>query len=345
MNERASATGWFSEVKSGVESRLREFFREERDRLVALAPEADELVSAIEDFTMRGGKRFRAALVFAAYRGIRSEGTLAEVVDACAALELLQSYLLIHDDWMDGDEERRGGPAVHALYRRRHETQRADSLAILAGDLASAQSWRLLVRCVAAHATRVDSLEVMLRMHEEVIVGQQLDILAVADVSRMHQLKTGSYTVRGPLALGAVLGGASLAQRDALDRFGAPIGEAFQMRDDLLGAFGDPKETGKPAGNDLRAGKHNALIRAAEERCTDAELAPLRAVLGRADACDAEVSAALGVLARSGAKAAVEERLRALLDDALAALDAAPIADPGRAMLRELAGMLAVRAS
>lgn len=344
MSNQASGSGWLSEVKSGVESLLADFFREERERLVALAPESAELVDAIEDFTMRGGKRFRPALAFAAYRSVRPAGSLADIADACAALELLQSYLLIHDDWMDADDERRGGPAVHALYRRRHERQRADSLAILAGDLASAQSWRLLVRC-ASRTSRPGALDVMLRMHEEVIVGQELDLLAIADVSRMHQLKTGSYTVRGPLALGATLGGADADQLVALERFGAPIGEAFQMRDDLLGAFGDPKETGKPAGNDLRAGKHNALIRAAEERATEDELATLRSVLGRADASDAEIAAALEVLVHCGAKVMVEERLRALLEIALVILDATPLWEPGRTMLRELAGMLAVRTS
>ncbi len=346
MSRAAGTESWLSEVKSGVEAHLGAFFAAERERLCAVSPDAAELLDAIADFTMRGGKRFRAALAFAAYRSVRAEGTFAEVADACAALELLQSYLLIHDDWMDGDDERRGGPAVHALLRsRRGDAHLADSLAILAGDLAAAQSWRLVARSARDPERRAAAIDVALRMHEEVILGQQLDLIASPDVSRMHQLKTGSYTVRGPLALGAVLAGASAAQREALDGFGGPIGEAFQMRDDLLGAFGDPRETGKPAGNDLRAGKHNAVIRAAEARCGEAELAPVRAVLGRADASDAEVRAALDAIERSGARTDVEAQLRALLDEALARLEGAPITEPGRAMLRELAERLAVRSS
>lgn len=336
-------SSWLSDVREGVEARLASFFGEERARLTGLAPEAAELVDAIDVFTTRGGKRFRPALAFAAFRSVRPDGALSEILDAGAALELLQSYLLIHDDWMDEDDERRGGPSVHAALRakRPENPHMADSLAILAGDLACAQSWRLLSRATDDPGIRVGANDVMLRMHEEVIIGQQLDLIGAPDVSRMHQLKTGSYTVRGPLALGAVLGGASDAQREALDRFGGPVGEAFQMRDDLLGAFGDPRETGKPAGNDLRAGKHNALIRAAEERATD--LGPIHAVLGRADASDAEVRAALDVLERSGARAAVEERLRGLLDQALGALEGAPLLSPGVEMLRELAELLAVR--
>jgi geranylgeranyl diphosphate synthase type I len=332
------------EVKDAVEARLTQFFAGERARLMGVAPESAELVDAIGAFTMRGGKRVRPALAFAAYKGVNEGGRVEDVIDACAALELLQSYLLIHDDWMDGDEERRGGPTVHAALRaRRRDPHLANALAILAGDLACAQSWRLMSRCHADPARRERAIDTMLRMHDEVIIGQQLDVTGTEDVSRMHQLKTGSYTVRGPLALGAVLGGASDAQLDALERFGAPIGEAFQMRDDLLGAFGDPRETGKPAGNDLRAGKRTALVRAAEERLSERELAPLRNVLGRADASDAMVREGLELLERSGARAAVEERLGGLLTTALSTLDAAPLSSVGRSMLAELAEKLAIR--
>jgi geranylgeranyl diphosphate synthase type I len=327
------------DVKEEVEARLTAFFADERSRLLTLAPESAELVDAISAFTMRGGKRLRPALTFAAYRCVQPEGKLADVIDACAALELLQSYLLIHDDWMDGDDERRGGPSVHAALRKRREKHLADSLAILAGDLACAQSWRLVSKCSP------DAQAVMLRMHEEVIVGQQLDLIGSEDVSRMHQLKTGSYTVRGPLALGAVMAGATAAQREALDRFGAPIGEAFQMRDDLLGAFGDPRETGKPAGNDLRAGKRTALVRAAEERLNEKDLAPLRAVLGNLNASDSAVREGLDVIEKCGARTSVEGRLTVLLEGALGALDEAPLSPVGCAMLRELADKLAIRKS
>jgi geranylgeranyl diphosphate synthase type I len=347
MNTSMATDGseWLAEVRDTVSSHLAAFFQAERQRLASLAPEAVELVAAIEELTMRGGKRLRPALAYAAYRSVRAEGRPEDVAQAGAGLELLQSYLLIHDDWMDGDDERRGGPSVHAALRREgRERHIADALAILAGDLASAQSWRLFVGSVREPASLPEVLAVVQRMHEEVIVGQQLDLTGAPDVSRMHQLKTGSYTVRGPLDLGAVLGGATRAQREALARFGAPVGEAFQMRDDLLGAFGDPRETGKPAGNDLRAGKHNALIRAAEERASQGELAPLRAVLGRAEASDEAIRAALALLERCGARDAVEARLRELVDDALARLEDAPLEPVGKTMLRQLAEKLAVRA-
>lgn len=332
-------SGWLSEVKGAVEARLNMFFEDERARLVAIAPEAAQLAHGIESLTMRGGKRLRPAVLFAGYKAVRPEGGIGDVIDACAGLELLQSYLLIHDDWMDGDDERRGGPAVHAMFRESlGDAHLGASLAILAGNLACAQSWRLF-------GSDPEVLAVVMRMHEEVLVGQQLDLMAVEDVSRMHQLKTGSYTLRGPMALGAALGGASDAEKDALNRLATPLGEAFQMRDDLLGTFGDPKDTGKPAGNDLRAGKHNALIAAAEKSASFETLAPVRAVLGDASASAAAVEAAIEVLEASGAREAVESRLVALLDEARGVLAEAPLQAPGSTMLRELTERLAYRSA
>ena len=319
-----------------METRLRDFFSDEAARMRAIAPEAAVLHGAIEALTMRGGKRLRPAVLYAAFRAVRPDGHLAEVVDACAGLELLQSYLLIHDDWMDGDDERRGGPSVHAALQPEHDPHTAASLAILAGNLACAWSWRLF-------GTDEAVTEVVLRMHEEVLIGQQLDLLAVQDVSRMQQLKTGSYTLRGPMALGAVLAGADPAQAAALERFATPLGEAFQMRDDLLGTFGDPADTGKSAGNDLRAGKRTALVLAAEK--SGADLSELNAVFGIADASDAQISEARAMLERVGAKSAVESRLDELLEGARRSLAEAPLAEPGVAMLGQLADRLAYRAA
>lgn len=336
---------WLWEVRSLVDERLAAFFDAKRSSAASLAPEAVELVEAVAMLTLRGGKRLRPALLVAAHRAVRPEGRADEVTDACAALELLQSYLLIHDDWMDHDEERRGGPSVHVALREAHggDPHLGASLAILAGNLASAQAWDLLAGGAWPAETKARAIAVFLEMHQEVVFGQQLDLLASENVSLMQQLKTGSYTVRGPLLLGAALAGAGEAERAALEAYGNPLGEAFQMRDDLLGTFGDPRATGKPAGGDIRAGKRTALVRAAEERASRADLDAFRAVLGRADASDADVAGAAELLTACGAKAAVEARLGALLDEARAALDTRALRAPGTEMLSELANRLAVR--
>jgi geranylgeranyl diphosphate synthase, type I len=333
-------TAWLGEVRRGVERRLEAFFEAERPPLCALAPEAGGLIDAVRDLTLRGGKRFRPALLFAAYRAARPEGRLEEVVDAAAGLELLQSYLLIHDDWMDHDQERRGGPSTHAHFAARlDDAHLGASLAILAGNLACAQSWKLLIRGAAG---RADALDAVLSMHEEVLVGQQLDVTAAEDVVRMQQLKTGSYTVKGPVALGAALAEASEAERTALLRYAQPLGEAFQMRDDLLGTFGDPAVTGKPS-DDLQHGKRTALLKIAEERADDDALAPVRAVLGILDAPPEAVARAKAALESVGARAALEERLDGHVADAKGAL--APLEGPGVAMLSDLADALARRSA
>jgi geranylgeranyl diphosphate synthase type I len=147
----------------------------------------------------------------------------------------------------------------------------------------------------------------------------------------MHDLKTGSYTVRGPLAIGAILAGATPEQRAALDRFASPLGVAFQLRDDLLGTFGDPKTTGKPAGNDLRRGKRTALVAALAD---DAEAQPLlKRVLGVAEASDADVAAVVTRMETSGARARVEARLRELLAAAERELASAPLGALGKGWL------------
>lgn len=330
---------WIDQVKRAVDERLGRFFEEKRAHATALADDA-VLVDALATLTMRGGKRLRPAVLVAAFRAVSPDPEWSRVVPAGAALELLQSYLLIHDDWMDGDAERRGGPSVHAALRAVHEDAHlADSLAILSGDMGSACAWELMLEAT----TDVGVLGAFVRMHQEVVLGQQLDLVRSVDVSRMQRLKTGSYTVDGPLRVGALLGRASHAQLEALERFARPLGEAFQLRDDLLGTFGDTRRTGKPIGGDLRAGKRTALVREAEAQLDAAARAPLDAVLGRADASADEVEIARRLLETSGARERVEARLDELLAASARSLANAPLAEPGVSMLCDLVAAMGSR--
>jgi geranylgeranyl diphosphate synthase type I len=337
---------FLDQVRASVDARLTKFFRDRRTEISTSAPEAMLLLDGLDELTMRGGKRLRPAVLVAAQRAIRPFGALDDVLSACAGLEILQSYLLIHDDWMDGDEERRGGPSVHVLLGKRvGQRHLGDALAILSGDLGSAYAWDLVMESAALAPSPAVALAVFSRMQRDVVLGQALDLTGSLDVTRMQQLKTGSYTVDGPLALGATLAGASREQLAALARFGAPVGEAFQMRDDLLGTFGDPAVTGKPVGNDLRVGKRTALVREAETSVAEAARAPLTRVLGRAEATDVEIREAMAFLESSGARERVEARLDALMHDADAALEAAPISDEGKTLLRAIALKIAQRAN
>ncbi|MFK7991048.1 MAG: polyprenyl synthetase family protein [Sandaracinaceae bacterium] len=328
-------------MRVAVEGHLRAFFALKRERVASLAPEGVALLDAVADLTLRGGKRVRPVLLGAAFSAVAPERDPTDVIAAAASLELLQSYLLIHDDWMDGDAVRRGGEAVHAAFSSQYGPSTGASLAILAGNLASTFAWELLFESSTASRSE-RCVEVFHRMHREVVVGQQLDLLGGPDVSRMHRLKTGSYTVRGPLDLGALLGGASEEQRVALTAFGGPLGEAFQVRDDLLGVFGDPLTTGKPAA-DLRSGRHTALLAAATE-LPDAEQHVL-SLARTPEASLEQLAAARAVLERSGVRRTVEAKLEALLMQAAAALEGAPLTPTGIDQLTCLASRLAVRAA
>lgn len=333
---------WLVDYRLRVEEALREFFAEKRERARAIDPALFTLVAELDAFTMRGGKRLRGALFAAGYASASGDVDLTPSVLAGAALELLQTYLLIHDDWMDGDDTRRGGPSAHASLRAHFaDVHVADSVAILAGDLASSYAWELLRR--APFANFDVAARAFAELHEDVIFGQHLDVVGSENVALVGQLKTGSYTVRGPLRLGAILGGATEEQLAAVDAFSAPLGLAFQLRDDLLGTFGNAEKTGKSADRDLRSGKRTALVAEAFATTTEAERAPLTAVLGREDATPQAIDDARVFLERSGVRSRVEARLERELAAALHVLGAAPFSVVGKERLEELARLLTRR--
>ncbi len=298
-------------VRTEVEIRLRGFLETRLDVARRHGPEVLEMVSAVRDLCLRGGKRLRPALLVAGYRSASEHAPLEPALDAGVALELLQTYLLIHDDWMDGDLVRRGGPAVHAQLAKRFRSEhKGHASGILAGDYASAVALEALSHVELTGKVALSAMACFAEMQLDAIAGQQLDLIGGEyDVELAYQLKTGSYTVRGPLRLGAILASASPSTLRALDRFALPVGVAFQLRDDLLSAFGEPKRTGKPLGNDLRAGKRTALLVAGLRLARGKDLRTLKHAVGNASATDAEVRAALVVLESSGARAAIEARV------------------------------------
>jgi geranylgeranyl diphosphate synthase type I len=330
---------WTEQVIARVNARLASVFAIKREHAQHASPHAAELIDAIAELTMRGGKRLRSVAVYAGFRCISSaeEQGLERIADVAAAIELLQSYLLIQDDWMDDDDERRGGPSVHvALTRRYGQAKLGASMAILAGDLAMGAAFELLHGAPFPPLRAAEGRAAFDEMHFEVVCGQQLDLLGHADVSLIHHLKTGSYTVRGPVGLGALLADASAAQLTALMQFSRPVGIAFQLRDDLLGTFGDVRSTGKPAGHDLREGKNTALVAEARSLLGDEARARLDAVLGNQAATAAELKEITEILEKCGARARVETRLAERVAEAGRALDGAPLLPDGVAMLREL---------
>jgi geranylgeranyl diphosphate synthase type I len=338
-------------LRPRVDKALAAFLAEQRDRLTGIDPALAEVSEALEEFVLGGGKRLRPAFAYWGYRGAGGADS-DQVVAAVAALELVQASALIHDDLMDRSDTRRGVPSVHRRFERRHSEARwrggaavfGDSAAVLLGDLAMVWSDELLNASGVGLAELARARPVFDEMRTEVTVGQYLDVLtqATADTSveragKVARYKSAKYTVERPLLLGGALAGAGPALQAAYSAFGLPLGEAFQLRDDVLGVFGDPAQTGKPAGDDLREGKRTYLVAAAFAALDGDARAELDAGLGDQDLDDAGVARLRSLIRDSGALTATERRIDELMTASLTALAAADIEDEAREVLHRLA--------
>jgi geranylgeranyl diphosphate synthase type I len=309
-------------VQPDIESRLAGFLDARVSSTRALGPEVQVLAREIRRLALRGGKRLRPALVVAGLRTVSSSADAEPALDAGVALELLHTYFLIHDDWMDGDRVRRGGPSVHvALAERFGSEHKGNASAILAGDYAVALACDALAR-VEISAERLRGVFLAFsEMQLGAVAGQQLDVVGQGrDVELGYALKTGSYTVEGPLKLGALLAGGKPATLEALSRYSRPAGVAFQLRDDLLSLFGDPAQTGKPLASDLISGKRTLLLRLALRRGKPRELTAIRKVVENPRAKLPALRAALSAIEATGAPEQVEARIAQLSEQALSEL-------------------------
>ncbi len=335
------------EVRVDIDNRLGGFLDAKVEASRTYGDDVTQMISAIRDLSMRGGKRMRPAMLVAGYRSVSATSSLEPALDAGICLELLQSYFLTHDDWMDQDDFRRGGPSVHAqLSRKFRSRKKGEWSAILAGDYAVALAAESLSQVDVPAARMPAMLACFAQMQTDAVLGQQLDVMGRApNPEVVYVLKTASYTVRGPLRLGAVLGGAPPRTLNALDRFALPVGVAFQLRDDTLSLFGDPEKTGKPFANDLREGKRTVLLTQALERARGRDRQKLAAAAGNSKATRKQLEAAIGIIETSGARAAVEKRISALVAEGLAALEGSRITKVGRELLEGAARALTERRS
>jgi geranylgeranyl diphosphate synthase type I len=342
-----------------VQEALSSFLAERSAQLGELGDELGAPVQALREL-LTGGKRLRPAFCYWGFRG--AGGADCEgIVIAATSLELLQASALLHDDVMDDSDLRRGMPAAHrrfaALHRDSGWSGSADAFgvgaAILLGDLALAWCDEMLRGCGLPDEQVRRAYGVFDAMRTEVIGGQYLDLVvqaeggrsrgggdggSVARAMRVIRFKTAKYSVERPLQLGGALAGARTELLAAYSAFGVPLGEAFQLRDDVLGVFGDPAETGKPAGDDLREGKRTVLVAKALETASPAQRELLDRRIGDRDLDEAGVAALRDVLVETGALKAVETMIDELTAQSRAALDATPLADDeARAALHALA--------
>ncbi len=230
------------------------------------------------------------------------------------ALELLQSYFLIHDDWMDQDETRRGCPTVHATLREQFSSSHLGACgAILAGDYVVTLAHQVFHDVVLSRNNTRELLREFSAMQLAAVVGQQLDVVALSkDPLKVYELKTGSYTVNGPLSVGALLGGANTEVLAHIGAFAKPLGIAFQLRDDLLNLFADPALTGKPRAGDIVAGKWTWTARWLKDNASAQHKADFDAAFGCPDTPADALHSAIAAVENSGARQATEAHIQTL---------------------------------
>lgn len=338
-------------LRGRVDKALSQFLEYQRSRLTAIDDALAPVADALEEFVLGGGKRLRPAFAYWGYRGAGGLDS-EEVVATVAALELVQASALVHDDVMDRSDTRRGRPAVHRRFADHHLTTGwygdpegfGTAAAILVGDLCLVWSDELLHSAGLPPTALSRARPVFDRMRTEVTAGQYLDVLTqatrestVARAVTVAQYKSAKYTVERPLLFGAALADAPAEIITAYSGYGLPLGEAFQLRDDVLGVFGDPAHTGKPAGDDLRDGKRTFLVAAALEAADAAARTALEAGLGDRDLDDAGLARLREIITDTGALERTERRIAELTAAALDALNAARLAPEAAEALTSLA--------
>jgi geranylgeranyl diphosphate synthase type I len=362
-----------ADLRQRVEKALTTFLAGQAATLQAVGDELVTVHDAAAAFLLDAGKRLRPAFAYWGWRGAGGEDT-EEIVTAASCLELLHACALVHDDVMDASDTRRGQPSVHRKFAALHRDSGWDgdpdgfgrSAAILLGDL-------YLVWADAMLSSSGLPAEVLHRAHPvydemrvELMAGEYLDVLAKAvgnrptrspgqersgtdarrDIDRalrVARYKSGKYTIERPLHLGAALAGAGPEVTHAYSAYGLPLGEAFQLRDDILGVFGDPGVTGKPAGDDLREGKRTALVAHAFAAAAPAQAALLAQRLGDPHLDARGVAELRGVIVDTGALVAVEQLIDAKTAEAVTGLRGAPLAADAVAVLSELAAAATIR--
>jgi geranylgeranyl diphosphate synthase type I len=345
-------TAMLERVAKPVVARIDALLTSEIDRWSQLDSSLAEPLSSLRTFVLAGGKRLRPAFCYWAFVGAGGDRLDSTVTDAGAALELLHSFALVHDDVMDDSLVRRGGDAVHVQFKHSHEQlslvgearRYGEGVAILIGDMAFVYADKLM------NSAPQEAIEVFTELRVELNVGQYLDISATARsdatlpmARKIAQFKSGKYTVERPLHLGAALAGRFDELADGLSAYGIPVGEAFQLRDDILGAFGDADVIGKPVGGDLREGKPTALLAVARAEANSSDAAFLDEHYGKADITEGEVAELQRILIDTGARSYVEDSIDQLTEAGLSAVDQLNVTDEAKQNLRSLAHFLAGR--
>ncbi|MFP4116518.1 MAG: polyprenyl synthetase family protein [Candidatus Aenigmatarchaeota archaeon] len=320
-----------------VNKELEEEFELHKKRAKNIHPEGVKVIDYLEDYTMRGGKRVRPALIIAGYKAVGGKEP-GKIVPASLSIEALQSYLLIHDDIMDEDEVRRGDTTLHKMYEQYHDKKFPDgraekfgeNMGIIVGDIANSFAVAQLIKSDFDCDTKMKALEKFEQIHRHTGYGQVLDVtfneksleeIDEEDVLTVHYLKTSQYTMAGPLELGVIFARGNEDQRKILKKYGEKAGKAFQIYDDMLGLYGDEEKLGKPIASDLEEGKKTLLMVKAYENGDEEQRKKLKEALGKKDITEEEVKEVRDIVKETGSYDYSREMTVKLAEEAKQVLD------------------------
>jgi geranylgeranyl diphosphate synthase type I len=349
-----------SALRESINASLTSFIERENRYLAEIGSELDPVASSLRSFLLDSGKRFRPLFAVIGYIGTGA-ALSPETFTALSSLELIHVCALIHDDVMDASDTRRGAPAIHKHFENIHASQKLSgsasqfgiASAILLGDLALIWAAKMLHESKVSNDALVSSLSMFNEMQVELMGGQYLDIyeqaLASESVERSRKVaryKSGKYSIERPLHFGAALAQKNPTEHfSAYSSYGLPLGEAFQLRDDLLGVFGDFATTGKPAGDDLREGKRTVMMAMTHERATTGQRETIKELFGRPDIDEAGIATLQSIIIETGARDHLESLISELYNEATAVIDHPAIDPAARPLLLTMAKLATQRNS
>ncbi len=335
-----------------VNSRINDFF----DSEIKISEKKDKkitnLIEHIKEFNLRGGKRIRAVLSLVAYESFNGKD-FNSMLDIAASIELMQSFFLIHDDVIDNDSFRRGGLCFHRIYENNGEMlnpKLSEGVAIVAGDILQSFSENMILNSNFNEETKIRILEKFNYIIKNTGYGEFLDILFNCkenlkedNIIKIHTLKTAKYTIEGPLHIGTIAAGADENELKILSDYAIPLGVAFQIKDDILGLFGDQEKLGKPIGSDVKEGKKTLLVLKAIENSSQDDNRFIKQCLRNKNITLDELSKLRGIVKETGSLDYSEKLAEKLVEQAKKALENSKMSKEGKKFLLEIADYMVKR--
>ncbi len=343
--------------KEKIDSELRIFLKSRINKTNNLSSSSKEMMERITEFNLRGGKRIRPILVVFGYKAFGGKKE-KEIIKAALAVELMESFLLMHDDIMDQDELRRGYLTMHKIYENKCKRQYknadskryGESMAIIAGDITSILGSEAILYSGFPIKNKLKAVDMFNRCVINTNFGQILDIkssfdaeIKEKDIKRIHQLKTAVYTIQAPLHIGAILAGAKKSALNALSSYAMPLGQAFQIKDDILGLFSTKQKIGKPVGSDIKEGKKTLLILKALEKADKKEKKFILNCMGNRKITEKDVKKLKNIMINTGSLAYSEALAKELVEKAKKAIIKTKIRQEGKQFLVGIADYIVKR--